>query len=184
MRREKFLFGVVVAVAASPVFAASARYPINTQQVAAAVTSMGVDVAPEQVTFLAEVVATTSAPHLTVRSMQRWGNQKMMARLACESTDQCLPFFVTLKVSPGTQGGSLPAQVAPPAVVPPAVKHFVVKSGTPATLLLDGEKIHIRMAVICLESGAAGQTIRVTDRDRKVVFHAQVVDGGLLQGRI
>jgi hypothetical protein len=184
MSREKaFLLCMVIAVSASPALAASPRYPINTQQVAAAVSSTGMAVAPEQVTLLSDVVSSTSAPHLTVRSMQRWGNQKMMARLECESSDQCLPFFVSLKMGPETQGGSV-VQPPLPAVVSSTARHYVVKSGTPATLLLEGQRVHIRLSVICLESGAAGQIIRVTDRDRKVFFKAQVVDGGLLQGRL
>jgi hypothetical protein len=185
MTREKFILaGLAVAVAASSALGTSPRYPISKQQVAAAVSNMGVDVAPEQVTLLADVVATTGAPRLTVRSMQRWGNQKMVARLECESSDQCLPFLVSLKMNPGEDTGSVPPQGYVPIVSTSAAKHFVVKSGTPATLMLEGQRVHIRLNVICLESGATGQTIRVTDRDHKVVYHAQVVDGGLLQGRL
>ncbi len=184
--REKSILGclVIAAVASCSALAASARYPISKQQVAAAVSDMGVEVAPEQVTFLADVVASTGAPRLTVQSMQRWGNQKMVARLQCESSDQCLPFFVSLKMSPGTEASSKPVPTYAPAVATPVAKRYVVKSGTPATLMLEGQRVHIRLAVICLESGAAGQTIRVTDRDHKIFFHAQVVDGGLLQGRL
>lgn len=185
MRREKTILPCIAAaaIAASCAFAASARYPISKEQVAAAVSNGGVAVAPEQVTLLADVVASTRTPRLTVSSIQRWGNQRMMARLECESSDECLPFFVSVKVDPGVAGAPsvvrapLPASVSTP-------KHFLVKSGTPATLLLDGERVHIRLAVICMESGVAGQTIRAMDRDRKVVFRAQVIDGGLLQGRL
>jgi hypothetical protein len=184
MRQEKgFLLCMVVVATASPALAAGARYPINTQQVAAAVSRTGMEIAPEQVTLLSDVVSSTSAPHLSVRSMQRWGNQKMMARLECESSDQCLPFFVSLNVSSEAQGSS-GAQPSLPPAFSPTPRHVVVKSGTPATLMLDGPRVHIRLSVICMENGATGQTIRVSDRDRKVFFRAQVVDSGLLQGRL
>lgn len=185
MRHNRLiLLGIAVGVAASGVSARAASYPISREQVAAAVNRLGVPVVPEQVTLLADVVATTSAPRLTVRSIEPWGNQRMTARVECESSDQCLPFFVTLNTGSGSAAQSaavaqtyLPVQASSP-------KHFAVRSGTPATLLLDGDRVHIRLSVVCLESGAPGQTIRVTDREHKMVFHAQVVDGGLLRGRL
>jgi flagella basal body P-ring formation protein FlgA len=50
--------------------------------------------------------------------------------------------------------------------------------------MLDSERVHIRLSVICLQNGAPGQMIRVTGKDRKLVFTAQVIDGGLLKGRL
>ncbi|HEX4283534.1 MAG TPA: flagella basal body P-ring formation protein FlgA [Terracidiphilus sp.] len=183
---KTILIWMAVAAAASPALAAPARYIISTQQVAAAVSTMGIEVAPDQVTLLADAVASTNTPHLTVRSMQRWGNQRMMARLQCESSDQCLPFMVSLRVNSaadaqsGGNTGQTPAQV----LVASGARDFAVRGGTPATLMLEGPRVHIRLQVICLENGARGQTIRVTDRERKRVYRAQVVDGGLLQGKL
>ena len=142
-------------------------------------------IAPQQVSLLADVVASTSSPTLTVRSIKPWGNRRMMARLACESTDQCLPFLVSLEMAPGVDPKSVQMSVPAVASPPPAsLKRFAVKGGTSATLLLDSQRVHVRLSVICLESGALGQTIRVTDKDHRMVFHAQVIDAGLLQGRL
>jgi flagella basal body P-ring formation protein FlgA len=60
----------------------------------------------------------------------------------------------------------------------------VVKAGSPATLLLDGDHVHIRLSVICLQNGITGQTIRATSKDHTVVYTAEVVDGGVLKGRL
>ena len=46
------------------------------------------------------------------------------------------------------------------------------------------DRVHIRLSVICLQNGAPGQMIRVTGKDRKLVFTAQVIDGNLLKGRL
>ncbi|HEX3892167.1 MAG TPA: hypothetical protein VHW46_06310 [Terracidiphilus sp.] len=181
------LLSIMVAAAASPALAGSGRYRINTDQVAAAVNRMGMQVVPDQVTLLAEVVSNTSAPRLTVRSISPWSNQRMMARLECESSDQCLPFVVSLKLTPRPDVDPVAnTQAELPAGLPAVsgARRFAVHIGTPATLLLDGERVHIRLAVICLESGAPGQTIRVSDRDHKTVFHAQVVDGSTLKGTL
>ena len=39
---------------------------------------------------------------------------------------------------------------------------IVIQSGSRAMLLLDSERVHIRIPVICLQSGSAGETIRVS----------------------
>ena len=188
MKDKKFLLlGIVVGVAASAGSAFAARYPISRDQVAAAVSRLGMQVAPEQVTLLADVSATTSAPTLTVRSIEPWSNHRMTARIECENSEQCLPFFVSLGMEPdaASQAGAAVAHAnLPKTSTVSSSRKFAVLSGTPATLLLDGERVHIKLSVVCLESGVRGQTIRVTDRDRKMVFHAQVVESGLLKGSL
>lgn len=184
---KSLLFGIVVGVAACAAPASAARYPISRDQVAAAVSRLGMEVVPEQVTLLADVSASTNAPTLTVRSIEPWTNHRMTARIECESSEQCLPFFVSLSMEPDAalQAVAAAAQINLPKSSPaPPSRHFAVLSGTPATLLLDGERVHIKLSVVCLESGVRGQTIRVTDRDHKMVFRAQVVEGGLLKGRL
>jgi len=180
------LFGMVAGVAASAVPASAARYPISRDQVAAAVSRLGMQVAPDQVTMLANVSASTSVPTLTVRSIEPWIDHRLTARIECESSGQCLPFYVSLSVAPdaAAQAAAAVAQTNLPKSSTVSSRHFAVLSGTPATLMLDGGRVHIRLSVICLESGVLGQTIRVTDRDRKKVFRAEVVDGGLLKGSL
>ena len=186
MRYDKLLgFSLAMGAAVAAVPALAATYPINTTQVAAAVNRMGVTVTPQQVTLLADVVATTIAPRLTVRSIEPWGPHRMTARVECESSDQCLPFFVSLNTGHDSAEDANPSEAQTYQPVNGSPSHrFVVRSGTPATLLLDGDRVHIRLSVICLESGAPGQTIRVTDRDHKMVFHVQVIDGTSLKGRL
>ena len=97
-----------------------------------------------------------------------------------------MPFFVGLQLGNGgdaqTDGASSkPATSFIPASMTSS-RNYVVRSGSPATLQLDSEHVHIRLSVICLENGAAGQTIRVTGKDRRLVFSAQVIDGGTCRG--
>jgi hypothetical protein len=42
----------------------------------------------------------------------------------------------------------------------------------------------VGLSVICLQNGITGQTIRATSKDHTVVYTAEVVDGGLLKGRL
>ena len=75
---------------------------------------------------------------------------------------------------PVTPSGSRSSSYTPP----------VLRAGSTATLLLEGNHIHIRLSVICLDGGSPGQTIRVTDPDRREVYTAQVIDGVTLEGRL
>lgn len=188
IRPETILLCMVLATMVCPAFAAPEHYAISAEQVAATVSRTGMQVSPAQVTLLTDVVATKEFPVLKVRTIERWSNERMMARLECENQHECLPFVVGLRVIQG-------AAAASPAVLPqgamlfnsesrPSPKDFVVRSGSVATLMLDSDRVHIRLSVICLESGVPGQTIRVTGKDRKLVYRAEVIDGSLLRGRL
>ena len=184
-RRNVFLPGLVLAAAVLPAAAAPGRYAISAEQIAATVSQYGIAIAPDHVELLSGVVATTTAPRLSVRSVHSWGSERLMARLECESRAECLPFFVGLEVARGS-GAAAAAQGknTVPSTLTPAPKESVLRKGSPATLQLDGERVHIRISVICLENGAPGQIIRVTGKDHRLVYSAQVLAGGLLQGRL
>lgn len=188
MRTRGILSWMVLAVAASAAQAAPGHYAISTAQIAATVTRFGIAVEPAQVKLLADVVATTDSPRLVVRSIRPWGNQRVMARLECENPAQCMPFFVGVQMkandssqtaagtSTGATGSTL-AQLNSP-------HDYLVRSGTPATLQLDNDHVHIRIQVICLQNGSLGQKIRVTSKDHRITYMAEVVDGSLLKGSL
>jgi hypothetical protein len=184
-RVQIILSWTLAAGAVFPAMAAPGRYPISVEQVAATMGRMGIRIAPEQVTLLTQVVATTSAPRLVVHSVEPWSDGRLRARLECESPEQCLPFFVGLRVN-GDQSQAAGAQTEAPAALSSSrlPKAIAIKNGDEAVLRLDSERVHIRLSVICLENGAQGQTIRVTSKDRKMTYRAQVVDGATLQGRL
>ena len=174
---------MLAAGAVSPAMAAPGHYPISAEQVAATMDRIGMRIAPDQVTLLTEVVATTSAPRLRVNSVEPWSDGRLRARLECESPEQCLPFFVGLRVN-GAQSEAAGALPELPVAAPRLARAIAIRNGDEAILRLDSERVHIRLSVICLENGAQGQTIRVTTKDRKMTYRAQVVDGATLQGRL
>ena len=183
---------IVLAIVPRPVLASAPRYSISAEQVAVAVGRIGVRVSPSQITVLADVVATTPAPVLQVRSLERLDADRFMVRLECVNEDSCLPFMTSIQVDEDEAtklasissreclrcgAASEPAQQPGPGTV-------VVRSGSSAILELEGQHIHIRIPVICLQNGAAGQTIRATDKDHRRVYAAQVIDIGILRGRL
>jgi len=187
MTRFRFIPVLILTAAmAMPAVAASGHVTISAEQVAAAINGAGMKVSADQVELLTNVVATDSAPELKVESMERWGDHRMKFRLNCVKAGECLPFFVAVRWSQ--------AEATPPVFADhsstastwpkPDSNSFVVRAGTPATLLLDGDHIHIQLPVVCLENGAIGQTIRVASTDHRLTYTAKVGDDAVLRGRL
>jgi hypothetical protein len=186
MRRMRIVL-LVVAVLWSvfPAWPATRQYAVTTAEIAKALNKAGVEVTPDRVALLADVHATIPEPTLKVRSLEKSGNQKIVARMECENNQECLPFFVGVQPGPGeTNMPSIVTSPRPVAISYPAFSSFVLRTGTTATLQLDGEHVHITIPVICMENGAVGQIVRVTDKSRKLVYRAEVIDSGLLKGRL
>ncbi len=173
---------------ALPAIAAPGRAAITTEQVAAAISSAGMNVSPDQVTLLSEIVATSGSPTLRVQSIVPWGERRMRVRLDCITREECLPFYVSVRskaesgamtvIASSDQQSSIIARTSDK----PSVSS--IRAGSRATLLLDRGHVHIRLSVICLESGSAGQKIRVESKDPRQTFVADVVDGRTLRGRL
>ena len=172
---------VLSAAVVSPCVAASGRASITAAQVAYAISGTGMKVSAQQVTLLADVVASTSNPLLQVESVEPWGDHRLRVRMSCASSDQCVPFLVAVHWGDedAVQPAAATANLRPAAITSSkAVSNApVVHAGSPAILLLDSDHVHIRLSVICLESGAPGQTIRVETKDHSQTFSAQVQDG-------
>jgi Chaperone for flagella basal body P-ring formation len=182
-RRIAIFVGIVVAAAALPAVAAPGRYAISTGQIAAAVSSSGVPILPEQVTLFTSVVASVAHPDLEVQSIQREGQQGIVARIGCANSGQCLPFLVSLRV-PGGEDTQIALNHPPPPVTTYRPARFAVRQGSHTALYLDGTHVHISLSVICLENGSPGQIIRATSLDRHQTFTAQVASDGTLRGRL
>jgi hypothetical protein len=184
MKRYKPISVLILAAAAAiPAAAETAREAISPAQVAGAISNAGVKISAQQVTLLADVVSTAPDPKLVMESMERWGDHRMKVRMNCANAE-CLPFYVSIQWGPtepipaafanGAAATGSPARAMPSAVV--------LRAGSTAILMLEGDHIHIQLPVVCLESGTVGQTIRVESKDHKQTFMAQVGDATLLKG--
>ncbi|HEX4322506.1 MAG TPA: hypothetical protein VHZ52_16450 [Acidobacteriaceae bacterium] len=173
---------IACAAVALPAAHAAGRVAIETDRIASAITRAGLPVSAHQVTLLSDVEAATGAPALKVESMQRAGDGRTMVRLSCAAAEECLPFYVAIRGNDDVR--KLQDLNSPIEQTKPTGKAIVMRSGSQATLLLDGDRIHIQLAVVCLESGGVGQAIRVSGKDRKMVYRAEIVDGTTLRGRL
>jgi hypothetical protein len=187
MKRQSFISTLVLAGALTiPAPAMAAQNAITAGEVAAAMNSVGMNTTADKVILMSDAVATTSAPALKVESMEVWGDHQLKVRLSCVKSDQCLPFFVTVRGSQAQAVSPLIADHSSAAIIRAKSDStsFVLRAGARATLLLEGGHVHIQIAVICLENGSFGQTIRVTSLDHKQTYIAEVGGNNVLRGRL
>lgn len=177
---------VLLAGLGVPAKAASGREAITTGQIAAAIGDAGLQVTASQVSLQTDVVAKTTAPILKVISVGAWAANSSSVRLACVSSEECLPFVVTVRRHPTDRadGAAIASntQRSQHPSIETSTSKVVLRSGSPAVLLLEGGHVHIRLAVVCLQSGAVGQTIRVAGRERDHTYLAEVCSDGMLRG--
>jgi hypothetical protein len=164
-------------VMAMSALAASPRYTISREQIAAAVRDAGIPVTAEQIVPLADVVSSVEWPRLHLRSIEP-GSGQTAVRVECVRSSDCLPFVVTIRTGHDT-GSTL----ASSEVHLLSANHPVIHSGAAAVLYLDSGRVHISMPVICLDNGAIGQTVRATTTDRQKTYLVQVVDSASLRGK-
>jgi hypothetical protein len=187
MIQRRSIFSLLLCTAvALPALANPARYAITAGQVAAAVANQGMQVSPDQVVLLTGVVANVAAPELKVKSIDRMGPERAIARLECADSEQCLPFVVSIRLSANESADPVvaPSHFLQRASLQSRPAPIAVRAGSTVILLLDGPHVHISLTVICLENGAPGQTIRATDRDHRQFYMARVTQDGFLEGRL
>lgn len=186
-RYKLILLFMVVAGGLATAANAAERYLISADCVAATISQAGVEVSPDQIAFLAGVVATRQTPALKLRSVQKLDSDRLLARMECANDQECLPFFVHIQVGQGSEAQLAAISKAVSALQPataPGAGPVVVHSGSAVTLMLDGDHVHIRIPAVCLQSGTPGQVIRVSDANRRLIYSALVVDASAVKGRL
>jgi len=192
---------------------AQARRPerpeIRLDQVIATLSDAELPLEGADVRLLARNVAATPEPRLEVRAVEPWGERGARVRMDCESHAQCLPFYVAVEWAnqsvaeaalhtPVAGSGATPvrapadgastAQTAETATAESrqtrGAAETMVLAGSRATLWIEAERLHIKVPVVCLEKGVAGQTIRVSSLDRKQTYRAEVIDSTQLKGTL
>ena len=164
------------------------RTPIAPEQVAIVMNAAGLHVTPQQVVLPGYVVASRRDPVLKIGEIEHWGDRRLRVRIECASREECIPFFVGVRgVEAAADLGEVGVGVmAPVRVAEPKASSgtYLVRAGDLANLALEGPHLHIQLAAICLESGRAGQTIRVASKDRRQTFSAEIVSRNELKGRV
>lgn len=168
------------------------HFPLTAHLVAQALTAHGIETADDQVSLLAMVVASEPSPLLDVLSIEPIADQatgkrrvsRSLVKLGCRSTGTCLPFYsiVSGVERPGENAtDGLSAAAGTGVATRRESSRIIIRAGAHATLVMDDKRAHVEVAVVSLENGAAGHTIRVASPDHKLVYRAEVVSANLLR---
>lgn len=157
---------------------------VGPNEIAAAMTNAGAPVVPDQIELLSSVPAAKENPKLKLVSVSPVNGDLVMARLRCESTRVCLPFYVLVH---WRQDGA-PSDVAAlwrkgvlPGPHPLRKEEILVRRGKNATMIFEGKNIRMTLPVLCLQSGGKGQQIRVMSKDPKRIYVARVSGEGTVR---
>jgi hypothetical protein len=168
-------------------------YPIATESVVGAMGARGLTVDGVRVTLAAPVEASVENPVLDLAAVTPTGERSAQLLVTCRTRSQCPSFYASVKWDTRPAMGALAApagnfrQVSQPLqrrADSDSLSAVAVRAGARTELEIDGERVHIRLPVICLQSGVAGDRIHVSTIDRKQTFEAEVVDSSLMKARL
>lgn len=169
---------------------AQGHFSIMAHQVAQTLSGDGIATQDEQVSLLANVVATEPSPALEVlsidqlvdRSSGKRRESRSLVKLGCRLPGTCLPFY-SIVSRPEADSAAGVTNVAP-AIRSAALKPnsgIVIRAGAHATLVMDDARSHVEVTVVSLENGIAGHTIHVASPDHKQIYIAEVISANLLK---
>ena len=186
-----------------------ARSPVTNAQVVLALQGAQIPVEGVEIKMAAAISSSSPNAELEITGLSPVNSRTMRLRLDCKHHGQCIPFYAsvawpdkvpsdldqalksgklakannTIKREP--TGDTRKAQESI-IIVGRTPEQFVsaMKSGHPATLLIEDGRIHIRLQVICLQSGITGDKVRVTTSDHKQSYLAEVIAPNLLRGSL
>jgi hypothetical protein len=168
---------------------ASQRFPVTPEMVVAAMKYRQLPIEGVQVRLAAPITSSAPNPMLDIQTMTRIDDHNAQLRFACRVRPECLPFYVAVTWPTTAASVTVPGPLAREAgLVRGTGQHSetpangAMRRGSTATLLIEDEKVHIRLRVICLEGGVTGDRVRVATPDRKVAYNAEIVAPNLLKG--
>jgi hypothetical protein len=152
----------------------------SAQHVIDALALSGIAVGSGQIEFLSGINGPRESMRVVSVSDGIAGTVKV--KLRCRDNHECLPFYVLVH---GLDEANI---VSSKLLSSPSTKAIAVPSmirgGDHATLILESPDSRMSFPVICLQSGARGQTVRAVSTDRKQFFDAEVVAPGILKGSL
>ena len=188
-----------------------ARFPVTPAQVADAMGAAQLPSAGAEIRIAARISSAVADPLLQVQSMSLLSSHTAQLRIVCQNHFDCVPFYVSVVWPEESEDITVPAALSrtppqskrPPVAVSatpnspslndrPAAEHTVggpkpeptLRNGTQATLLMEDGRSHIRVKVVCLESGVTGDRVRVATTDRKRAYTAEVLTPTTLKGSL
>ena len=180
-RHTWLLAAVLAAIPAAP--AQAPRFSVTSEQVVTAMRGHAWPIEGVRVTLPAALTAAVADPKLGIETASMLTSHEARLRIVCRVPAACLPFFANA-VWPENEDIASRQPSIQAAAAPGESSTGRLRAGASVTLLLEGQRVHIRMQAVCLQGGATGDKIRVATRDRKQMYVAEIVTPTLLRGSL
>ncbi len=185
--------GLMFLMAESALAVTSTQFPISSKEILLAMQNSELPVEGVQVILAAQVNTSTAEPALNLESVVALDGHSEQIKLSCRVHAQCRPFYALARL-PERQG-SLGAQAYAQLFAQGRREHAsslpvagdptgILRAGSHATLVIDEDRLHIRLPVICMQGGTPGDRIRVTTVNRRQTYEAIVLNGAELKGNL
>lgn len=194
-RNRVCLLGAALAISPAA-HAQTPRFSVTSEQVVTAMQGHAWPIEDVRVTLPTAITAAVADPRLGIETASMVTAHEARLRIVCLVPAACLPFFASAVWPESAEAVKLPSDrstgsaarkslpSAEPAADTKESSPARIRAGSPVTLVLEGERIHIRLQAVCLQGGGAGDKVRVTSRDHKQNYVAEIVTPTLLKGRL
>jgi hypothetical protein len=172
----------VIPIAASETAGSSSSAQIGgpLRRIIDALVSAGLAVSAHQIEMLSGAGNAIGNASVRVVSISGGAGGTTKVKLRCQDNHECLPFYVLVHGIDSVKVTNAAAIAEP--LVDSIRPQDIIRGGDRAILILETADSRMRFPVICLQSGAPGQRIKVTSADRKRSYDAEIVAPGLLKG--
>jgi hypothetical protein len=155
----------------------AARLPLTSAMVVEALHVRGVEVnaANVHLPMLLYVAAPSSA--LAITGAERETGDRLRVRLRCIKVSDCVAFTATLNVErPEAEAILALTKATVPVPADGDRLRLVVRlhAGDPVALSIQQEHLQVKMPCLAIDTGAVGETIRVSTLDHRKIFRAIV----------
>jgi hypothetical protein len=182
----------VLLTATTCAYAAPARFPVTSDQVIAAMRDRQLPVDGLHVSMPSSITAAIDRPSLQIESVRLLTPHNAQLKVSCRERGACLAFYVSATWSAQSASVSLPpglghtdVQTGEAKLEPTATRIApTLRAGSQATLLFEGDRLHINMRVVCLQGGVPGDKVRVSTPDHKQVYTAEIISPTQLKGSL
>ncbi|MDR3735509.1 MAG: hypothetical protein P4L10_08245 [Acidobacteriaceae bacterium] len=159
--------------------------------IAVSLNELGDHVGRARITLPGKVFSSSPDPSLSISSIatlhegdaKKDAEPRSALRMVCRQPSTCVPFYVIVSWPVDLKLIGRHPGVKEMAAATTKV-NVVMHAGSRATLMLDDDRLHIRIMVMSLSDGAAGSSVCVITPDRKQHYVAQIISADLLQGSL
>lgn len=182
---NKLVWSILAIVAGMPAAVSQTsvdRTAISAHTVADAMAAAGISANPDKVELLSGAISMRESANVRVVNVSSGTGGIVKVKLRCQDNHECLPFYVLVHSLDTLKVDATKARTVP--VVAASAPQNVIRGGDHATLILETPDARMTFPVICLQSGARGQRIRVASPDRRQFYDAEVVASGIVKGSL